>query len=335
MKRGVFTEWLGNLAALLASLVFIGLAAEAYVRFHVDDGMQFDIEMWKYATRIKRPSADLLIGHEHQPNQRARLMGVDFETNAKGLRDRDFAYDKDPSQLRILMLGDSLTVGWGVAATEVFSKRLERLYADAGKPVEIINTGVGNYNTVQEVEFFLTEGYKYNPDVVVLNYFVNDAEPVPASRPPGFLQKNCMSCAYFLGRIDTFLRSLSPAKEWTSYYLGLYGHGSGPGWLASKASIEKLANFCKAKGIALVVVNLPEMHDVGNYKFSEITSLVEQAAKENGAPFIDILPYLKNETSSKLWVTVPDPHPNGYANGFIAEGLFRGLQEIDLKPKSP
>ena len=30
-----------------------------------------------------------------------------------------------------------------------------------------------------EVEFFLTRGYRFNPDVVVLNYFLNDAVPVP------------------------------------------------------------------------------------------------------------------------------------------------------------
>lgn len=331
MQRGGQKEWLGNLAAFLASIVFIFLAAEAYVRFVVDDGMQFDIEMWKYATRVKRPSSNPLIGHEHQPNAHARLMGVQFDTNAKGLRDRDFNYEKDPARPRILMLGDSLTVGWGVDGAEVFSKRLEKLFADAGKSVEVINTGVGNYNTVQETEYFFTEGYKYNPDIVILNYFVNDAEPVPSSRPPNFFKRNCMSCVYFFGRLDAFTRNLSPSKEWTSYYLGLFGKGDTPGWLASRERMEALADFCKKRNIELIIVNLPELHDVADYKFTAITNLVKKVAEAKSVRFIDALPFVSGAQSSKLWVTVPDPHPNGYANELIAAGLFQALSAMNLE----
>src|SRR5712691_3905723 len=84
----------------------------------------------------------------------------------------------------IAMLGDSLTVGWGVPVDDTFAKRIERMYAAAGIDAEVINFGVGNYNTVQEVQAFLAQGYRYRPDVVVLNYFVNDAElQTPASAP--------------------------------------------------------------------------------------------------------------------------------------------------------
>src|SRR5215467_1276904 len=80
-----------NLLAMLVSLVITAVGLELLTRFIADDGMQFDLEMWKYARDIKQVAADPLIGHEHVPNRHARLMGVDFRTNAQGLRDREFS----------------------------------------------------------------------------------------------------------------------------------------------------------------------------------------------------------------------------------------------------
>jgi len=127
--------------ATLISLAFLALAIEALVRCTVDDGMQYDIEMWKYAREVKRISGDPLIGHEHAPDRHAVLMGVDFTTNSKGLRDREFPYARTPGKLRIHMLGDSMTVGWGVNVQDTFAKRIERMYADRGIHAEAIKPG--------------------------------------------------------------------------------------------------------------------------------------------------------------------------------------------------
>jgi len=77
-----------------------------------------------------------------------------------------------------VILGDSLTFGWGVEKELTFEERLEARL-DETRPTEVINLGVGNYNTTQQVHLFLAKGLKYQPDQVVLFYFINDAEPVP------------------------------------------------------------------------------------------------------------------------------------------------------------
>ena len=105
---------LSNLLATLISLVITAFGLELLTRLMVDDGMQFDLEMWKYAREVKQVATDPLIGHEHASNRQAHLMGVDFRTNSQGLRDREFSFERAPGKLRIAMLGDSLTVGWGV-----------------------------------------------------------------------------------------------------------------------------------------------------------------------------------------------------------------------------
>jgi lysophospholipase L1-like esterase len=319
--------------ATLISLAFLVLAIEGFVRFIVDDGMQYDLEMWKYAREVKRISRDPLIGHEHAPDRHAVLMGVDFATNSKGLRDREFTYASTPGKLRILMLGDSITVGWGVPVQDTFAKRIERMYADRGIDAEVINTGVGNYNTIQEVEFFLTEGRKYQPDIVVLNFTFNDAEPVPSDRPPSFLERTCYSCVFVLGRFDTLMRRFSARRDWRDYYLALYGSGETKGWTDAKTYIARLAEFCRKNGIMLLIANLPELHDVRHYRLQRITALVQAAAEQNGVAFVDLLPYLKDRASADLWVTPPDPHPNALAHGLIAQGIFDALQRLRSGPK--
>jgi lysophospholipase L1-like esterase len=256
-------------------------------------------------------------------------MGVDVRTNSQGARDREYTFERTPGRLRIVMLGDSLTEGWGVPYEETFSKRIEKMYTDLNINADVINTGVGNWNTIQEVQFFLTRGYQYHPDIVVLNFFVNDAEPVPQNRPPSFFARHCYSCVFFVGRVDSFLRQLASRKDWADYYLGLYADGQSKGWLDAKAAIKSLADYCKQNNIKLLIASLPELHDVRNYRFAHVTDLVNSAAAENGAAFIELLPYLREEQSSKLWVTVPDPHPNGYANQFLALGLFEALRKLD------
>jgi lysophospholipase L1-like esterase len=317
------------LLMVIVSIALVAMSIELGVRAFIDNGMQYDLEMWKYARDLKQIAKNPLIGHEHRPNSEARLMGVDVKINSKGLRDHEIPHERTPSVVRIMMLGDSFTEGWGVAFEETFSKRIERLFAARGIRAEVINAGVGNYNTIMEVNYFLNEGYKYRPDIVVLNYIPNDAEPVPPRVQPNLLMRVCFSCVFLIGRIDTLLREASLRPSWESYYLDLYRGGSANGWLAAKASIARLAEYSKSHQIKLLIAHLPELHDLQHAPLRDITKLVQHAAKEHGAEFVDVLPELKEHDSKTLWVTPSDPHPNAYANELIANALFRKLETMD------
>jgi len=323
-------QWLFPIMATLGAVIVTALALEAVVRFVLDDGMQYDLEMSKYGLEVKQSSPDPLLGHVHAPNRQATLMGVEFRTNSKGLRDREFAYKREPGTLRLLMLGDSLTVGWGVRAADTFSKRLEAMYRARGVAAEVINAGVGNYNTVQEVEYFFTEGHRYRPDMVVLNFFPNDAEPVPVSRPPSAVLRVCRSCVFIVGAVDTLARKYFGKTDWAHYYLALYGDGSAKGWRDARDSIGKLVRYCKAHNIAVLIANLPDLHDVKNYRLQPISDLLRATAVQFGVAYVDVLPFLQAYDSSALWVTLPDPHPNALAHAAIANALFGGIEDLRI-----
>jgi lysophospholipase L1-like esterase len=318
-----------SLLLTLVSIVVCLAGFELVIRT-LDDGMDFNIEQWKYAREVKRVADDPDLGHQHLPNISTRLMGADFRTNSKGLRDREFSYERDGSAARIMMLGDSLTLGWGARAEDTFSKRIERMFADRQMPAEVINTGVGNYNTVMETRFFQLEGYKYRPDIIVLNHFVNDAEPVPSYSKNEFLKTlNCYTCVVTMGAIDNLLRMMGQRPQWVEYYNGLYAEQS-PTWARAKSSIEELAKYCRANSIKLVIAALPELHNPKAYQFQRITDRVRSVAEQEHVDFIDLLPYLQQEEPEKLWVSAPDPHPNARAHQLIADGLFTKLWPLVL-----
>ncbi len=311
-----------GLGVLLVSLIAAYGLLTLAVHLFVDDGMQFNLEMWKYARNIKRISQDPLIGHEHTPNTEDFLMGVDVKINSHGQRDREIPVERTPGTGRIMMLGDSFILGWGVPFDETISKRLEKKFAADGRSVEVINAGVGNYNSIMEVEYYLTRGYKFHPDVVVLNYTFNDAEPVPSYRDNNFFERNSELVVVAMAGMDNFLRRSGAENRWDQYYLGLYDK---PGWDAAKAAIHKLAIATRAQGARLVIVSWPELHDVQHYRLQKITDLIHAVADSEGVPFVDLLPSVKDQDSSKLWVTAPDPHPNGYANGLYTDYLYPTL----------
>lgn len=323
MSRGTSTlsDRAVNTLLLAVSLALIYAAAEAYVSFAVDDGMQFDLEMWRYSRAVKRVSDNPVIGHEHQPNTQAHLMGVDVAISSQGLRDREFPLEPPPGRTRILMLGDSLTFGWGVPVEQTYSKRLEQLLRQGGHDVEVINTGVGNYNTSMEVEYFLERGAKFNPHYVVLNYFINDAEPTPRYQT-SFLSRHSRAYVYFASRMDSALRKAEVAhrEDWQGYYASLYKNGHGTREVI--AAVGRLASYCRKKGIYVVLADYPELRSPAKYPFPYVGDFMRKAAETHGIPYISLLPAVKNLEPASLWVTVPDPHPSAVAHEAFAKELF-------------
>lgn len=96
--------------------------------------------------------------------------------NGQGLReDHEISRQKPPGELRLLFLGDSCTFGYGVAHDQAFVQVAESALRDMSPgPVECINAGVPGYTLFQGYRYLVTEGLRYQPDLVVLNFGWND-----------------------------------------------------------------------------------------------------------------------------------------------------------------
>ncbi len=307
-------------ALIVGSLFVAGLLFEVLCRTVVDNGMHYHLEMWKYAVHLKEVSPDPAIGHQHIPSSNAILMGVDVQINSEGLRD-DSGFNGDTDTPRILMLGDSVTFGWGISQSETIPQRLERVLSDSFETsVHVINAGVGNYNTSMEVAWFERDGLSYNPDLVVLNVFINDAEVQPPYDSVGWLERTLFSGVILFGARDTIRRTFFGGPDWKTYYRTLY-EDRAPGWTRMKTSIARLAALCRDRGITLLLADYPELRQLSPYPFVDISAKIQAEAQRHGIPYVSLLPAVQNEPPDALWVTPPDPHPNAYAAGLMANTL--------------
>ncbi len=124
---------------------------------------------------------------------------TDVHINARGLRDREIGYDNPSHAFRVLSLADSFGESLQVPLEQTYHKQLEsHLSASLGHPVEVINGGVGGWGTDQEAIFYLSEGFRYNPDIVLLAFFirndtVNNYGPLEIARNGGSQQKQFFS----------------------------------------------------------------------------------------------------------------------------------------------
>jgi hypothetical protein len=91
--------------------------------------------------------------------------------NSQGLRDVEHTYEKPAGVYRILILGDSYMEALQVELEQTFARLLQAdLNGSAKQKVEVINTGVSSYGPDNELLFFRSEGYKYEPDLVLLAF---------------------------------------------------------------------------------------------------------------------------------------------------------------------
>ncbi len=111
------------------------------------------------------------------------------EWNADGLRDRAHSKDKLEGVWRVVMLGDSVTLGAGIKASEAYPQRLESRLLAAGQSVEVLNVALWGWSTRQQRIAYERLARPYHPDQVILGVCLNDLAELQnnLSRPPRWL----------------------------------------------------------------------------------------------------------------------------------------------------
>ncbi len=215
-----------------------------------------------------------------------------FKTNNKGFRsDTDINYEKGEGEIRVLSLGDSHTQGYEVNQNETFSYVAEDILDKKGIKSTVINTGVSGFSTAEELVLMENEGYKYKPDYVVLGFYANDFEDNLRTNLFGLKNDSLIikNHEYIPGvNIQNKIY-----KYWIFRFLGehsyLYGYAFNTVWefykkrkttaatntetefaVATNKNISVYAgelmktliahmyNFCKSRGIKLIIVDIPD-----------------------------------------------------------------------------
>ncbi len=100
---------------------------------------------------------------------------VTYTINGLGLRDDDdLDLEKPEGMKRILFLGDSFTLGYTVDRSHLFVDLLGAKFEKEGRKIQVINGGTEGYSSDQELCWLREEGLKFDPDLVIMNFYQND-----------------------------------------------------------------------------------------------------------------------------------------------------------------
>lgn len=304
----------------VASTLFSIGIAEGVLRVKNASMRNYDIEMWRYARELKMRSPNNALGHEHIPNAAATLQSVEIRTNEFGLRGGPV---REPAPARrILFLGSSITLGWGVPEDETVSALVEEQLKARGEDVEVLNAGIGNYNAARYVALYETHLRPLKPTDIVVHYFLRDAEELDPGGGNFLLRHSQLAVTLWIAysRLagETGERSLS------DHYQKLYAPGSRSFARASEA-LEHLAALARQDGVRIYLAIVPDVHNLDEYKFGFIHERVRALAENLGYKFADLLPAFGNLSPQQVWAMPGDPHPNALGHKLMADRIVELL----------
>ncbi len=118
------------------------------------------------------------LGWRGRSNVKGSFSGWEFTThvhlNELGFRTHRLRHTKQPTQYEILLLGDSITWGYGVEEGERYSDFLEKELATLGVSTVINNVAVPGYDTGLELLLYRQLKGLSCPDVVAIGLYAND-----------------------------------------------------------------------------------------------------------------------------------------------------------------
>ena len=170
---------------------------------------------------------DPYLHHALVPDSYAELRQPDFSyiqrVNHLGLRGRETTVEKPAGTKRILMLGDSFTMGKGVEDSQTFSVLVEQnlqaaLSSCGGGSVEVLNAGVDSYAPVLSRLQFERKLTRLEPDLVVLNLDHSDLIQEAAYRKQAVRDSNGEIVAIPQAARDSLYEQF---VSWTSRHLFL------------------------------------------------------------------------------------------------------------------
>ncbi len=289
-----------------------------------------------------RPDGVLQI--DYRSSRGAAPRTVEMRVNERGMRGPTRLPKKRPQGLRIACIGDSFTFGWGVDEGQSWPDHLQKLLDESGQrpPVEVLNFGVPAYTTAQEVACLQRKALAYDPDVVLLAYFVND---ISIPRPEGETVSVRDPLQHWThpraGGAIGWLRSRSlladslcdgvfrrRSLELLGWHKELdYREGS-PGWTGVQSALVKARDLLEERGIRFGVLLYPFLKRRGEFLSThDIYAIVRRFCVDEHIPCLDTESAFLAADVDALRVSAHDYHPCGEAHAMFAAAVRDWLVE--------
>jgi GDSL-like Lipase/Acylhydrolase family len=288
--------------------------------------------------------------------------GVEYRFDQFGIRDRDdLTLDKPAGVRRVVCLGDSFTLGWGVRRAHSWPVLVEEELRQQQPDVQVINCGGAGSSYADEYWYALEarpggalggRGYgAFQPDVVLVTLCLNDlvitngklcqyrTEALPYEEIPPESRRWWMHSRILADlarrRAAAHALDLDPGRDWVDELMHLppdhlwYRLKSETRelyWVAGtpQKALVHIRDWCNARGAKAAVVVWPFLQGLGPgqfYPFTRLHQLVTAFCEKEHIPCLDLLPTLRGQEPEQLWVSPVDMHPNERAQLRVAPVL--------------
>jgi hypothetical protein len=243
---------------------------------------------------------------------------------------------------RVLVVGDSLTYGWGIAEESTFTHLLND-WMSRSKTIEFLNLGVAGAQSediANTIEKFVP---RLKPDLIIYAVCQNDflpsgrpqdesehtyAFPLPESAK-AFLLTHSRALQFTSDLYDAALRRAHLRRDFFDDILGDFDNLQGR-FQHDVKRMEALASAARLPPIVGIVLDqLPALDGRGH----KISRIAEQAMLAAGFDVISIEDYYRRYTGGNLQVSQWEGHPNEIANYIWASMIADHLRSQSyLKP---
>jgi len=291
---------------------------------------------------------DSVLNWRYLPDSEVHVGRVRKKYNKMGFRDSDHSVEKVPGVKRVVVVGDSVTEASDVEWEAVFSARVQ---AGLGSSYEVITLAMGGLNTPQEIHLFEKEGLAYKPDLVILNFVLNDADfyteynatkryqaekdsvvgVLGLSINPAFKRTlKSSALVYFLKQRFEHAMGRLLGKEEIGYFDGLWGKPENRQKVTD--GFDQLRVISKESSLPVLVIIWPILTEFSHYKFASIHQWIREEAEKRGFQTLDLLPHFAKTSYRDLQVTAEDNiHPNGLGHKIGADAFIEWIRKRDFR----
>ncbi|MBM4269996.1 MAG: hypothetical protein FJ144_25900 [Deltaproteobacteria bacterium] len=317
---------------------------------------------------FQTPSGMRLRANTHAVIENHHVGGrtIDLRTNSLGYRNRELG-PKDPNQKRVLFLGDSITIQDYLPEEETMVRLVETKSKATDEPLETVNSGVGAIGLATELAILMETGLATDPDVVVLNWYLNDvqgSEGVETLRPTGLLAHSRLAELLFASiagleperiREDQSMIPMDVDAQWRAEVAKKFPPKQGDAafdrqafnyriqalffdwgsawsdgaWERMKPMIAEIKRQADLHGFKFLIVAFPNVDQIqAGYVHDYPQQKLKEVAGELGVPVLDLLPFLRERMPKETEVMYWDwCHPSPHGSDVISEEILKFVQK--------
>lgn len=315
---------------------------------------------------------DAVLGWKNIPDRNGYWVSSEYKTkkttNSQGYFGKDYVHKKEGGVRRIIVAGDSFVEALQVPTEKNFVSISEKLLNEDAvqERYEVVNLGVTSYGTFKETYVLQTDGLRYEPDLMVLVFFIgNDFDDNVAEQStvdPGasfsdaqlrvnhakLWVRNTFATVRYGKRLYDRNKIVRGMRDTTAtaterplgeaLYLPEYASSTNASIVVTERALSQLAAFAADAHVPLLVVLIPskEQVDVSLRKpsteildYEKPNRILSDIFERNKIAYVDTLFYLRsqvNMNSTSVYFS-KDGHLNEVGHRAVAEVISSYIKE--------